>query len=456
MSPPDGGDQRRRMLETPIPPLVGRLAVPTIASMLVTSLYNMADTYFVSQIGTSASGAVGIVFSIMAIIQAIGFTVGVGSASTASRLLGQDRREEADTYASSAVAAALLLGLLLTGLGLFRLDELIWLLGSTKTIFPYARQYAFFILLGAPVMVLSFTLNNLLRWQGRADLSVIGLTTGGILNLLLDPLFIFRFNWGIAGAGAATLLSQTVGMSILLSFFLRGKSDLHLSLRRLSRSPGIYLTIFKQGMPSFFRQSIIGFSAMATNYNARLFGDAAVAALAIVNKVFMLVQSVTIGFGQGFQPILGYNYGAGRPDRVKQAVFFSLKVCTSFLAAASAVGALFAPQIITVFRPDDPEVIEIGVRAFRFQCLTLPLGAVSTFSNMLFQALGKFWRASLLALFRQGIYIPLVCSMVCFLKQLGLEMAPAAADLIAFALSALLMIRYFKYEFGKEEKPTIE
>lgn len=452
----DSEAQRRKMLETPIPALVGRLAVPTIASMLVTSIYNMADTYFVSHISTSASGAVGIVFSIMALIQAVGFTVGVGSSSIASRLLGQGRQEEADAYASSAVLMALILGLLLSIPGLLQLERFIWLLGSTETIFPYAKQYAFFILMGAPIMTLAFTLNNLLRWQGRANLAVVGLTTGGILNILLDPLFIFQFKWGIAGAGAATLLSQTVSMVILLSFFLLKKSDLHLGVRHISHSPSLYFSIFKQGMPSLFRQSIMGFSTMATNYSARLYGDAAVAALAIVNKVFMLVQSVTIGFGQGFQPVLGYNYGAGRTDRVKEAVFFSLKACTAFLVAASVIGFILTPHIISMFRPDDQDVIDIGIRAFRYQCLTLPLAATTTFSNMLFQALGKFWRATFLAVCRQGIYIPLVILLVQTLGLPGLEMSQALADLLTFVLCSIITFLFFKRELGHEKKPTIE
>lgn len=249
----DPAAQRRRMLEAPIPPLVCSLALPTIVSMLVTSIYNMADTYFVSQINTSASGAVGIVFSIMAIIQAVGFTVGMGAGSTASRLLGKERGEEANTFASTAVFLALVLGLLLSLLGLCRLDGLIWALGSTQTIYPYAREYAGYILVGAPVMVLAFTLNNLLRWQGLANLAVIGLATGGVLNILLDPLFIFGLNMGIGGAGAATLLSQCVSLAILASFFFRGMGSLRVRVRDISRKPEVYATIFKQGMPSFFR-----------------------------------------------------------------------------------------------------------------------------------------------------------------------------------------------------------
>ena len=443
-------DQRQRMLETPIDRLILSLAVPTIISMLVTSIYNMADTYFVSQLNTSASGAVGVVFSLMAIIQAVGFTVGMGTGSIASRLLGQDRGREADVYASSGVITALIVGVAMAALGMGFRPKLMWLLGSTSTIYPYALDYAFYIILGAPVMILSFTLNNLLRWQGKANLSVFGLATGGILNIILDPIFIYGLNMGISGAGAATLLSQCVSLLILTSFFLRKKSQLRVSLACISRSPGTYLAIFKQGMPSFFRQGVLSASTMALNYNAKLYGDAAVAALSIVTKVFMVIQSIVIGFGQGFQPVLGYNYGAKRLDRVKEAVWFSVRTCTVILTVGAVLGFVLAPHIITLFRRDDAMVIAIGTRAFRYQCFTLPLGAVLVFANMFFQSLGKSWRAVILAICRQGLYIPIVYLMTHQFGLAGLELTQASADLLAFTLSAAVMLHYFKTEFGKE------
>ncbi len=442
--------QRQRMLEAPIPPLIGSLAVPTIISMLVTSIYNMADTYFVSQINTSASGAVGVVFSAMAVIQAVGFTVGIGSGSIVSRLLGQDKVEEANVYASSAVLTALVLGVGLGALGLSLLGPLVWLLGSTPTIYPYAVDYALYILLGTPVMILSFTLNNLLRWQGKANLSVIGLATGGILNMILDPIFIFVFDLGIGGAGAATLLSQCVSLGILSSFFVRKQSGLRVSVSNLSRSPRVYLAILKQGMPSFFRQAIFSVATMSLNFNAKLYGDAAVAAMSIVTKVFMVANSIIIGFGQGFQPVLGYNYGAGRMDRVKQALVFSLKICTTILIVAAAVGFIFAPEIITMFRRNDPDVIAVGVRALRFQAFTLPLTAVLTFSNMLFQALGASWRATLLAVSRQGLFIPLVYLLRWRFGLTGLEATQPVADVLAFLFASSILLHYF---FRESDRP---
>ena len=441
-------DQRTRMLESPVDKLILSLAAPTIVSMLVTAIYNTADTYFVSQLNTSASGAVGVVFSLMSIIQAVGFTVGMGAGSIASRLLGQDRREEADVFASTGAVSALVLGIGLAAGGLAFRGEIMWLLGSTKTIYPYAMDYALYIMLGAPVMILSFTLNNLLRWQGKANLSVMGLATGGILNIFLDPLFIDGFQMGIAGAGVATLLSQCVSLSILASFFLRGKSGLRVSPAKISRSPRTYLAILKQGMPSFFRQGVLSLSVMALNYNARIYEDAAVAARSIVTKVFSLIQSVVIGFGQGFQPVLGYNYGARRLDRVKEAVWFSVRTCTVILTIAAVTGYVLAPHVIALFRRDDALVIAIGTRAFRHQCLTLPLGAVLVFANMFFQSLGKSWRAVMLAICRQGLYIPLVFFMAGRAGLAGLEWTQAVCDLMAFAFSVILL--YFKREFGRE------
>jgi len=442
-------DQRQRMLETPVAPLICTMAVPTIISMLVTAIYNTADTYFVSQINTSASGAVGIVFSVMAIIQAVGFTVGVGSGSIASRLLGQGNREEANVYAASGILTALVLGVALCILGLWYIEPFMWILGSTDTIYPYALEYARYILLGSPVMILSFTMNNLMRWQGKANLAVFGLAAGGILNIVLDPLFIFAFEMGIGGAGLATLISQFLSMLFLFALLLSPKSDLVIRPRYISRSFDTYYHILKQGMPSFWRQGVLSIATMALNFNARIYGDAAVAALSIVSKVFHIANSVIIGFGHGFQPVLGFNYGAKRWDRVREATVFSLTSCTIILSIAAVVGWFLAEPIVTLFR-DDPLVIEIGTTVFRAQCFVLPTFAMAVFSNMLFQAIGKSWRASLLAISRPGLLIPTTFLMTRLFGLPGLEYCQMVTDALAFLLSAVIMVHYFKYELSRE------
>ena len=439
-------DQRTKMLETPVAPLICKLSVPTIISMLVTAIYNTADTYFVSQINTSASGAVGIVFSVMAIIQAFGFTMGVGSGSIASQLLGKEEREQAHVYATTGVVMALSFGLALCIGGLANIEQVIWLLGSTETIYPYALEYARYILLGSPVMILSFTMNNLMRWQGKANLAVFGLAAGGILNIFLDPLFIFGLDLGIGGAGLATLLSQCISMTFLFCLLISSRSELKIRPRYIARTPIIYLRILKQGMPSFWRQGVLSLATMSINYNARIYGDAAVAALAICTKVFQMINSVIIGFGHGFQPVLGFNYGAKRWDRVKEAVVFSVKTCFIILFCAAVVGFFLAPTIVTLFR-DDPTVIEIGTRVFRFQCLVMPTFSVAVFSNMFFQSMGKSWRATILAISRPGLLIVMVYLLTGLFGLPGLVWAQASADLLAFILSAAVMLHYFKHEF---------
>jgi len=437
----DHESQRARMLEAPIPPLVCRLAVPTILSMLVTSVYNMADTYFVSQIGTSASGAVGVVFSVMTMIQALGFMIGNGSGVAVSRQLGRDDREQADIFASCGMAAAVVMGTLLAAVGLYCCRDLIWMLGSTPTIYPYALDYARCILLGAPVMIVSFTLNNLLRWEGKANLAVIGLASGGILNIILDPILIFGFHMGILGAGVATLISQIVGMCILLSFFLRHTASLRLSPALVSPKAGYYLQIMRYGLPSFCRQGVLGMANMSLNFNAKLYGDAAVAALSIVGKIFALIQSIAVGFGQGFQPVLGFCHSAGRLDRVRETLMFSLRTCTIVLTALAVIGFVFATPIISLFR-DDPQVIAIGVKALRARCLTLPLWPEIIFANMLFQSLGMPMRATVLAVSRHGLFIPLVFLLSARFGLPGLILSDAVADVPAFFISLAFLLHY--------------
>ncbi len=428
------GEQRQfyRMTQTPVPRLISSLAFPTIVSMMVTSIYNMADTYFVSQLGTSASGAVGIVFSLMAVIQAIGFTLGMGSGSQISRLLGQQRSKEATEIASSGFFSAILLGLLLTVFGSLLIDDLMRLLGATTTILPYARDYARYILFGAPVMAASFVLNNILRAEGRARLSMIGIAAGGVLNIALDPLFVFVFGLGIAGAAIATLISQCVSCGILLSCFLRGKSTTRLSFLCLSRRPSVYLGILKTGLPSFCRQGLASISTVALNRNAAVYGDAAVSAMSIVGKLFMLIFSALLGFGQGFQPVVGYNYGAKKFVRVRKACSFTLKVGTVLMSVFASACFFAAPYLLRLFI-DDAAVIEIGTSALRAQCLAMPLLPLGVVCNMTFQTIGKSWTATFLSAARQGIFfLPLIYLLPALFGLGGIQITQPCADILTF------------------------
>lgn len=444
--------QFQQMIEKPVGRLIAGLSVPTIISMLVTSIYNMADTFFVSKLGTSASGAVGIVFSVMAIIQAVGFTFGMGSGSWISRLLGAKQEEQAKEVAATGFYSAFLLCTVFAAIGEWKIDELMKLLGASKTILPYARDYARYILLAAPVMASSFVMNNLLRSEGHAKFAMVGITTGGILNVILDPVLIFGFDLGIAGAAIATALSQLVSFLILLSYFILGKTTTRLGICRISKKAGTYLQILKNGLPSFSRQGLSSLSSILLNKQAKIYGDAAVAAMAIVTKLFMMIFSVMIGFGQGYQPVAGFNYGAGNEKRMRQAMKFTLIVGTIGMGAAAVGLFILAPELMELFISDDIRVKEIGVQALRAQALSMPFIPLGTVANMTFQSIGDSWKATIMAAMRQGIFfIPLIYLLPAFFKLRGVVAVQAGADVLtAFACAPFLWIFYRKLKKSKQ------
>ncbi len=434
-----------KMTETPIPNLVSRLAVPTIISMLVSSIYNMADTFFVAKLGTSAAGAVGIVFSLMAVIQAIGFGLGMGSGSNISRLLGQQKNKEADIIASTGFFSAITFGLILTFFGTIFIDFLMKNLGATETILPYAKDYAKYILFGAPVMCASFVMNNILRSEGKAALSMVGITFGGILNIILDPVFIFVFKLGISGAAIATLLSQCISFSLLLSCFIRKKSTTKLHIKNVSKKIGTYLLIIKTGLPSLCRQALASTATIFLNVSASFYGDSAVAAMSIVGRIFMFTMSAMIGLGQGFQPVLGYNYGAKKYDRVREAIFFTGKVGTVVMTSFAVIGFIFAEDIMKVFRKEDLEVIVIGAFAIKMQCLALPTHPMIVVSNMTLQIVGKSWQGTFLSAARQGIFfLPLIIIFSQAMGLTGIQITQPVADVLTAICTVPFMILFFK------------
>ncbi|MBQ7348479.1 MAG: MATE family efflux transporter, partial [Clostridia bacterium] len=340
----------QKMTNTPVAKLIISLGIPTTISMLISNIYNMADSFFVSQISLSAGGAPSIVFGIMAILQAFGFMFGHGSGSNISRKLGSRQTDEANIYASTGFFLALLCGFIILILGLAFLEPLLRLLGSTDTILPYAKDYAKWILIAAPVMTTSCVLNNVLRYEGRAFLAMIGLTTGGILNILLDPLFIFVFDMGISGAGLATALSQLVSLVILLSMFLNKKTQSKISVRFIAKDLSVLGNIIMTGLPSLVRQGLNSVSTIVLNVCARPYGDVVIAAMGYVGRTSNLIFSVGLGIGQGFQPVAAFNYGAKKYSRVKQGTWFTISFGAIFIGIISSVCFCFAPQIISIFR----------------------------------------------------------------------------------------------------------
>ena len=431
-SPDRSAEQFRKMTETPIPRLILGLAAPTILSMLITSIYNLADTFFVGQISTSASGAVGVVSSLMAIIQALGFMLGHGAGSIISRSLGSQNTDAATRFASTSFFTALVLGSVLLAGGLATLPGFMMLLGSTETILPHACAYARYILLAAPIMMASLVMNNILRYEGKASFAMIGLVTGGVLNIVLDPIFMFVFGLGTAGAGLATALSQCISFCILLSMFLRGKTVSQFKISAVTRSPAEFGTLLMTGMPSFGRQGLNSIGGMLLNIAARSYGDAAVAGMSIVSRIFLFIISVAIGTGQGLQPVAGFNYGARKYRRVQQACIFTIEASFCFLLVLLTACWFNAETLIRLFR-DDPEVTAVALPAFRFQCFAMLLQPVIVVGNMLFQSIGKSGRATFLACCRQGVFfIPLILTLPRLFGLSGVEICQPIADVLTF------------------------
>ncbi len=440
--------QYDKMTKTPVHKLILTLGLPTTVSMLVTNVYNMADTYFVSTLGTSASGAVGIVFALMAIIQAFGFTFGQGAGSCLSRQLGQKHVDEARTYAATSFYLSLLCGLLITVLGLIFLTPLMYLMGSTDSILPYARTYSTYILLAAPAMASSCVMNNILRFEGKAIFAMFGLGTGGILNIFGDYVLIRHFRMGIAGAGLSTAISQYISAGILLAPFLMKKVQTNFHPANLRPDFRYVRDIIVVGCPSMMRQGLTSISVMILNQCAVVYGgaaaDAVIAAMSIVSRVMNFLFCVGIGIGQGFQPVSAFNYGAGKYDRVKEAWRFTWLFSTAFMAVVAVFGFTFAGPIIRVFR-DDPDVIYYGVPALRMQCVALVVMPLCLSGNMLFQSIGKSGRAIFLSSIRSGLlFIPILLITSRLFGIPGIQMSQALADILSGLIAAPLIYNFFK------------
>ena len=445
--------QYHKMTETPIPRLILSLAAPTILSMLITSIYNLADTFFVGRISTSASGAVGVVSSLMAIIQALGFMLGHGSGTIISRRLGSQDTHAATRFASTSFFTALAFGVVLAVAGLATLPDFMMLLGSTETILPHACAYARPILLAAPLMISSLVMNNILRYEGKANLAMVGLVTGGLLNIALDPLFMFGLGLGTAGAGIATALSQTISFGILLYMFLHGKTVSQFRLSAVTREPREFLQILAGGAPSFGRQGLNSIGGMLLNIAARSYGDAAVAGMSIVSRIFQFVLSVAIGVGQGLQPVAAFNYGARRFARVRKAAIFTISTAFVFMAVLNSLCWFNAEPLIRLFR-DDPEVTAVALPALRYQCVAMFLQPVIIVTNMMFQSIGKSGRATFLACCRQGVcFIPLILTLPRIWGLSGIELCQPIADGLTFCISVPFLLPFLKElkEQGDEE-----
>ena len=433
----------KTMTEAPVKGLIVKLAIPTMISMLVTSFYNMADTFFVGKLGPSATGAVGVVFSVMAIIQAVGFFFGHGSGNYISRALGAHDVSGAESMAATGFFSALIGGTVIMVGGLLFLEPLALALGSSETILPYAVDYLRWILIGAPYMTASLVLNNQLRFQGNAIYAMIGLVSGAVINIALDPLLIFTFDLGVSGAAIATIVSQLVSFVILFIGVFRSNA-IDIRIRNFKPTVERYKIIINGGSPSLFRQGLNSVATICLNVAARAYGDYAIAGMSIVTRIMQFANSCLIGFGQGFQPVCGFNYGAKKFDRVREGFWFCVKLSTAVLLVLAAACFAFAPAIVSLFQ-DDPGVIEVGRIALRLQCITFPLAGWIVMSNMMSQTIGKAIPASFLAMARQGLFfIPAVLILPHCLGILGVELSQAVADAITIAVAIPLQLKIMR------------
>ncbi|MBQ0161817.1 MAG: MATE family efflux transporter [Treponema sp.] len=449
----DSAKQFRLMTETPIPRLIIKLSIPTIISMLGTTIYNLVDTAFVGKLGTSQSGAVGVVFGFMTVLQAIGFMCGQGSGSIVSRRLGEKNIEEATRIASTGFFTSLVLGFIVAVFSLIFIDPLVVFFGSTPTIAPHAKTYLYFILSTAPCVVATFTLNNLLRYEGKAVLGMIGLLSGGILNIAGDAIFMFGFDMGIAGAGLSTAISQVIGFAILLGIFLSGKTQAKISIKSISFFSKRQSDILTTGLPSLVRQAFGGVATIILNQSAALVaGDAAIAALSIVSRVSFAIFAIALGIGQGFQPICAFNYGAKKYSRVRKAYKDAILFSTGILAVITVFALIFPGEIVGALR-DDPKVIKIGIRALRLMCIAQLFMPLCMVTEMLLQSTGRKLSSLVLSSLRGGVlYIPLILILSKLRGVAGLQEAQPLAFMLSAVPGVICVVIYFKNLPKEDEK----
>lgn len=436
--------QYKEMTETSVEKLILRLSVPTIISMLVTNIYNMADTFFVGKLGTSASAAIGIVFSLMTINQALGFMCGHGCGSNISRKLGNKQGDAAIKFASTGFFMSLFLGVLIMIIGIIFMEPLLRIMGSTDTIMPYAKSYGICILLSAPFMTGSCVLNNVLRYEGKAALAMVGLTLGGVLNIIGDPIFIFVLNMGTLGAGISTAVSQVISFFVLLSMFGGDRTVSRLRFSAISWDIKDILNILYTGLPSLIRQGMMSVSTMVLNYMSMPYGDAAIAAMSIVSRVCNFIFAIALGISQGFQPVSAFNFGAKKFKRVKRAFIFCCGLSMIILGILSVLSLIFSGHIIGLFR-DDADVIGVGTFALRAQCIVLFVSPITLAASMMFQGAGENLASSIASFLRSGItFIPMVAILPRFFGIYGIQLAQPLADVISFVVVMPLIVRFFK------------
>lgn len=445
----DAEKHYQKMTATPVAQLILKLGIPTTISMLISSIYNMADTYFVGNVGESAQAATGVLFTLQAVVQGIAFMLGHGGGTYVSKHLAERDVTTATKYISTAFYTGGIIGIVISVLGLCFLEPLVLLLGSTQTILPHAKDYGMWVLLACPFIICSLILNNGLRYEGKAFYAMFGLTTGGILNILGDYILVSRLGMGVYGAGLATAASQFISFLILLVMYLK-MAQSTISIRAVSREWKVYLSICRVGLPSLIRQSLNAVTTGVLNNVTKPFGDAAIAAMSVVNRYSMFLMCVGLGMGQGFQPVAAFNYQAKKYTRVKKGLVFTMCFGLVFIGGISVASLFLAEPIIGIFQKH-PEVIAVGSAALRYAAVGMMFAPLSVPVNMLYQSIQQPTISSVLSLIRSGaITIPVLLIGVPLLGITGIQIAQPTADIIAGLISIPFIIHFLRLPLKDE------
>ena len=426
------------MLNEPISRIIPKMAVPTIVAFLITSIYSLADTYFVSSLGTNATAAVSVNSSLDQLIMMCGSMLAVGANSYIARLLGQGNEKKASQVLSTAFFTAMGIGALLMIFGNLFMIPMVRLLGATPTCEQHSVDYATYVLFAAPFMAANFVMNQCLRSEGSATLSMIGMGIGGILNVILDPIFIMPWglNMGVAGASLATAISKLVSFAVLVFPYLSRRSLLHLSIRNFHPSKDIVTKVISVGSSSMFRSGLAVVSAIALNSIAGSISDSVLAAIGVCNKVMMFPFSIILGFGTGFQPVAGFNWGANRYDRVQESYRFCSKVALLGSLFMAIIVGVFADTFVLIFAGTDAEMRRIGVICMVSQCIALPVHGWVAIVNMLCAGLGNAKGALALSTARQGTcFLPILYPIAFFFGAYGIACVQAVADILTLLLA---------------------
>mgnify|MGYP003292206446 CR=1 FL=1 len=433
----------KRMTEESVSKIIISLGIPTTISMLITNIYNMADTYFVGNLGDSPQAATGILFTLQCIIQAVAFMLGHGSGTFVAKYLAQKNLDRASTYTTTAFVAGGIMGVTLMTLGLVFLEPFLRFLGSTETILPYAKDYGMWILIACPFLICSLVLNNVLRYEGKAFYAMFGLTTGGILNIAGDYILIQKLGMGVYGAGLSTAVSQMISFALLLILYLKFAQS-RLSIKLMAKEAEVYLNIFKMGLPSLIRQGLTSISNGLLNNLIKPFGDAPIAAMSIVQKYSSFVMCVGLGIGQGYQPFASFNYELKEYDRVKKGTKFLIVFGTVAVGVLATVGFIFSPTIVSLFQKDIA-VIEVGTPAMRYASIGLWFLPISVACNMLYQSIRKAAMASFMAIMRSGaVLIPVLLITSALWGLEGIIMAQGVSDVLTGIISLPFFLMFFK------------